>query len=199
MSEEGLKLNLGSGGKKVQGYVNIDAQPMEEPDIVCDLSRERWPFEDNTCIKAMASHVLEHLGPGPEPYFHFMKELWRVCQHGALVLIIVPHPRHDVYLNDPTHQHPVTPDSLGLFSRKRLEAKLAEGIQLTPFWKYLGIDFDIVPPVRYVLDPKIGELVKEDPDYDWKTREEHEANIVVEYQLVLRAVKNEEGDEHVDS
>lgn len=181
-----MKLNLGSGGKRLEGWVNVDEQPMENPDIVCDLSREPWPFEDSSCEKAIASHVLEHLGPGPEPYFHFIKELWRVLKPGAQVLIVVPHPRHNVFLNDPTHQRAVTPDGLVMFSKKHWETMKAKGAHLTPFWKYLGVDFELVGPVQFKLDPEVDP---EDPNL--AEREQHEFNIVFEYHVVLKAVKGE--------
>lgn len=39
-----MKLNLGCGDKKYDGYVNVDLHG--SPDVTCDLSVFPWPFED---------------------------------------------------------------------------------------------------------------------------------------------------------
>lgn len=124
--------------------------------------------------------MLEHV---PD-LFWFLKELYRVSKPGAITHIIVPHPRHDVYLNDPTHVRPVTPDMLALFSRRIVEESAKVGKIYTPFWKYAEVDFDVPGPVRYVLDPSV------DPDKeDWRTMEKRLNNIVIEYAFDIVAVK----------
>src|SRR5271154_988333 len=73
-----------------------------------------------------------------------MQELYRVCRNGATVTIMVPHPRHDFFLNDPTHVRPVTPEGLAHFSQKLNRQRMSAGAANTPLGVYLGIDFDIV-------------------------------------------------------
>jgi hypothetical protein len=46
-----------------------------------------------------------------------MREIYRVCRHDAVVHVVVPHPRHDDFINDPTHVRPITPEVLSLFDR----------------------------------------------------------------------------------
>ena len=41
------KLNLGSGADKKKGYVNIDWNRFNEPDVVHDLNQFPYPFSDN--------------------------------------------------------------------------------------------------------------------------------------------------------
>jgi hypothetical protein len=176
-----LKLNLGCGRKKLEGHVNVDSQPLESPDVVCDLGVEVWPWEDNSVDGAVATHVLEHL-PG-ETFFHFLRELHRVCKPGAQVEVLLPHPRHDIFLNDPTHVRPVMPGTLAMFSKRYVEA-LAEKQQfLTPFYKYNKIDFDMTR-VRYWFDQSVD---KDDPDLEWKAK--HLNNIVFEWGTTLTVVK----------
>lgn len=176
-----MKLNIGSGGKPFDGFVNVDVQEMENPDVVCDLEHDIWPFEDNSVDEVRAFHILEHIGNG---FFHFIKELYRVCKDGAKIHIIVPHPRHDVFLNDPTHKRPVTHDLMALFSKRLHYANLEEGRQYTPFWKYNNVDFDLCSNIQMVLDPYI------DPDSNWKERERHENNIIVEIRFDMVVIKN---------
>jgi hypothetical protein len=89
----------------------------------------------------MLSHVLEHLGARVEDYFGIIKELYRVCRDGATVTVVVPDPRHDNYLADPTHVRPVTPDGLLMFSQSANREWVERGLANTPLGLYLGVDF----------------------------------------------------------
>ena len=42
-----MKLNLGSGNRKLPGWVNVDMDPTSNPDKVVDLNK-KFPFEDNS-------------------------------------------------------------------------------------------------------------------------------------------------------
>jgi hypothetical protein len=107
------------------------------------------------------------------------------------VRIVVPHPRHDHYLNDPTHVRPITVQGLEMFSQKRNREWRKKGIPNTPLGLYLGVDFEIV---------SFDVL----PDEPWRSRlqkgkikpaELQEAmrlynNVIMETTIVMRAVKD---------
>ena len=61
-----MKLNLGCGSKILDGYVNVDKYSYYEPDIIHDLEKFPYPFEDNSIDEIFLSHVLEHIGQSPE-------------------------------------------------------------------------------------------------------------------------------------
>jgi ubiquinone/menaquinone biosynthesis C-methylase UbiE len=151
---------------------------------VCDLGAQRWPFARDSVKEAVASHVLEHLTT--DQLFHFMRELYRVCKDGAQITVTLPHPRHDIFLNDPTHQRPVTVGTMIMFSKDHIELMAAKGLMLTPFYKYLGVDFYVHPKVSYKFDPSI-ENPAEDPEIEWKIK--HLNNIVLEFTVGLTAKK----------
>ena len=163
------------------GYVNVDVQSMENPDVVCDLGTDVWPWADSSVDEAIASHVLEHL-PG-ETFFHFLRELYRVCKPGATVEIVLPHPSHDIYLNDPTHCRSVMPGTMAMFSKRYVETMAAKGSFLTPFYERCGVDFDI-RTVRYTFDPAVD---KDDPELEWKAK--HLRNIIFEWSTTLTVIK----------
>ena len=103
-----IKLNLGCGSKILLGYTNIDKFDTYKPDIVHDLEKFPYPFEDNSVNEILLSHVLEHVGQNPDVFNNIIKEFYRICVHGAIINIIVPHPRHDDFISDPTHVRPIT-------------------------------------------------------------------------------------------
>ena len=177
-----MKLNLGCGLHKLEGYVNVDEQEYVEPDVVADLTKP-WPFEDSSVDEAVASHILEHLTT--DELFHFMRELHRVCKNGAVTHVAVPHPRSDLYLNDPTHQRPVMPGTMILFSKGALERMAAKGTILTPFWKIVGVDFDFDTRVIYNFNEPFTEMSEEEQ----LQAERHIPNAVAEIKMRIVAVK----------
>lgn len=138
-----MKLNLGSGQNKLDGYTNIDKFPDFEPDLVWDLEQTPWPFEDNSVSEIMANHVLEHLGQATATYFAIIKELYRVLKPGGRLEISVPHIRHDNFWNDPTHVRPITVEAFSLFSKKNCRMFAERKVANSPLAVYLDVDFEI--------------------------------------------------------
>ena len=158
----------------------MDSQQAASPDVVLDIGRDVFPWPDNSIGAVQAWHIFEHLSPAP--FFHCLRQIYRVCVPGAKLGVIVPHPRHDVFLNDPTHVHAITPDGMLLFSKKHATKLRAEGVEgVTSYADYIGVDFDLQEPVNLVMDPRAGEVTDE------MLRTQN--NLVVEYRMVLKVVK----------
>lgn len=195
MTMTDLKLNLGCGHRKFDGWVNVDKYPACQPDQVVDLERFPWPWADDSVAEVQMIHVLEHLGAQADTYLGILCELWRICRHGARVRIVVPHPRHDSYLNDPTHVRPVTADGLLMFSQRANREWVAQGAANTPLGLYLGIDFELVSS-QLDLDPfwqrrlDAGEVGREAVLEALR----RENNVVRQSTFELRAVKSAERD-----
>lgn len=163
----------------------MDAEPLELPDVLCDLGRSEWPWPDNSVDEAVASHILEHL-PG-ESFFHFMRELYRVCKHNATVKVALPWPRHDIYINDPTHYRPITPGTLILFSPRYIDELAKKGQYLTNFGARTGTNFELAKEIQYCFDQSIDVQGSDPVTLDYRVR--HEWNIIQEWHGVLRVVK----------
>jgi hypothetical protein len=147
--QEGLRLNLGSGQHPIPGYLNVDIAG--EPDLKLDLESLPWPWENDSVSEVVLRHVLEHLGQQTSLFLDIIKELYRVCQDNALVQIVVPHPRHDHYLADPTHVRPIDANTMALFSKANNQAWKENRISNSPLGFYLNVDFEIMK-VNYNLD-----------------------------------------------
>jgi len=81
-----LKLHIGCGLDKKDGYINCDISPEVEPDKIVDLEK-KLPFKDNSVGEVFMSHVLEHT----QRPIEVMKELYRICQNNAIIKIRVPY------------------------------------------------------------------------------------------------------------
>lgn len=138
-----MKLNLGCGQSKLDGFVNIDKYATYSPDLVWDLEQTPYPFEAGSVTEIVANHVLEHLGQSTEVFFAIIKELHRVLASGGIINITVPHYRSDGYWGDPTHVRAITPHVMGLFSKKNCRMYAEGGYANTPLADYLDVDFEI--------------------------------------------------------
>ena len=99
-----MKLDLGCGTKKREGFVGVDCIAFDGVDFVFDMGSVPWTFADSSVDEAHASHVVEHLTAGER--CHFYNELYRVLKPGAQATIIVPHWGSNRAYGDPTHQWP---------------------------------------------------------------------------------------------
>lgn len=185
-----MRLNLGCGSSKMQGWINVDKIAASNPDQVVDLEALPWPWPDDSVDEVLLAHVLEHLGARTEVYLGIIKELYRVCRNGATVTIIVPHPRHDFFLDDPTHVRAITPDGLAMFSQQQNREWMAKGAANTPLGVYHGVDFTIAS-VKDALDEYWhGRAQRREikPD-ELNFAARHYNNVVSQTTIVLKAVK----------
>jgi methyltransferase family protein len=152
----GLKLNLGSGQDPMPGYVNVDK--FGTPDVKWDLEVFPWPWEDSSVDAVLMSHVLEHLGQTNEVFFGIIKELYRVCRHGAQIHILVPHPRHDDFLSDPTHVRSFMPESFTFYSKAINREWERTNAANTPLGLFLDVDFTPVSVTQGLSEPWLSQL-----------------------------------------
>jgi len=82
-----VKLHLGCGTKKLEGWVNIDSVKATFPDLVHDIST-RLPYDDQSVDGILAEDLLEHF----DKYVRFIVfyEWMRVLKVGGQLTIQVP-------------------------------------------------------------------------------------------------------------
>lgn len=84
-----LRLNIGSGGFNLDGWVNIDALPHVGADMVCAVPP--LPYPDDAAEEIYAGHVLEHMPPDVADMF--LAECRRVLAPGGRLGVVVPDTR----------------------------------------------------------------------------------------------------------
>jgi SAM-dependent methyltransferase len=105
-----IKLNLGCGGRAIEGWINVDyalgAVVAKLPffsrinrrfrffvthwdkDILIHDLRKHFPWKDNSVDIIYSSHTLEHLRKGEGLFF--LKECYRVSKFNGIIRILVP-------------------------------------------------------------------------------------------------------------
>jgi len=136
-----LKLNIGGGLKRYEGFINVDFDELTKPDIVHNLETDTFPLPDSSVAEVRAFHILEHIGQG---FFHLMKELYRVCDNGALIDIQVPHHRSEIFYGDASHVRPITVEMLRQFSKSYNDYHVDQFKSSMGFGNRLGVDFEIL-------------------------------------------------------
>jgi hypothetical protein len=142
-----LKLDLGCGQNKREGFIGVDKFAAEGVDVVHDLcscstdsftgrKHANFPWPDNSVGEVHCSHFFEHIPALVRPLF--MDELWRVMAHGAKALFITPFSRSYRATQDFTHEWPpITEQSYLYFNKSWREAN-----KLTHGYYDMQCDFD---------------------------------------------------------
>ena len=83
-----MKLNLGCGTYRKEGFINIDIDKDCSPDLVLNLGRDTLPYPNDSVDHVISNHFLEHITRDESD--HLMKELYRVCKSGAIIEFCCP-------------------------------------------------------------------------------------------------------------
>jgi predicted SAM-dependent methyltransferase len=83
-----LRINVGSSGEHVEGWINADL--FRDPDGRCVRmdATEPWPFEDGAAEAVNSEHMIEHLEREAAPLF--VREAFRVLRPGGVIRTSTP-------------------------------------------------------------------------------------------------------------
>ncbi|TDR31488.1 class I SAM-dependent methyltransferase [Hydromonas duriensis] len=185
-----IKLNLGSGYTHFDGFFNVDKFAEAKPDWQMDLETTPWDLPDNSVDEVNMHHVLEHVGQTVDTYMAIWQELYRVCVDGAKLSVILPHPRHDTFIGDPTHIRPITPISLSMLDRQQCEAWIENNYANTTLALYYNVDF-VIENTVFDFEPiwlaryENGEITQE----QLFEAERQFNNVVLQYRFIMRVRK----------
>lgn len=86
--------------------INLDMDPVVQPDLVCTLGRDRIDLPDDSVDLVIALHVIEHIGASPgdaAAWWQCWGELYRVMRPGARLQFECPYYSSLWAWADPTH------------------------------------------------------------------------------------------------
>ena len=82
-----LRLDLGCGNAKREGFVGLDSMPGPAVDHVLDLTVDPLPFADDSVDEVFSAHFLEHID-SPN---HLFGEIGRTCRDRARIEFWTPY------------------------------------------------------------------------------------------------------------
>ena len=104
-----MKLDIGCGNTKREGWVRLDKRADVEPDIIWDIEDVPWynvdlylsPIKPDSYEEILMSHVIEHVKPWNQ--ITVMDECWRILIPNGLLRISTPAGGSWRWWQDPTH------------------------------------------------------------------------------------------------
>jgi predicted SAM-dependent methyltransferase len=81
-----MKLNIGAGGKRIEGFTGVDAVPRPAADIVAPA--HAIPLPDGCADEIMAIHLVEHVHLWEVP--DLLREWFRLLSPGGLMVLEMP-------------------------------------------------------------------------------------------------------------
>ena len=155
-----LKLNIGSGHHRAEGWTNLDRSLEAKPDILFDLNDlpgKHIPLLSSSVDLFLCSHILEHL----PNILHVREELWRVAKPGASMCVRVPYGGCDTAYEDPTHCRYFFENSMSYFSQLAC-ARADYGYRGD--WRETNRIISLHPKIKKVFDknhkPSAEELIE---------------------------------------
>tara|TARA_B100000475_G_C14967936_1_gene302685 strand:+ start:479 stop:985 length:507 start_codon:yes stop_codon:yes gene_type:complete len=121
-----MKLNIGCGNKKIQGYHGVDKYQCAAADYICDLENEKLPFKDSSISDIILDNAIEHFYDIPK----VIEELVRVSKKNATIKIITPHFSSIKSWIDPTHIHHLSYFSFNHFEKESASHYIGKGIKI---------------------------------------------------------------------
>ena len=163
-----MKLNLGCGKIKKEGFINLDIDEKFNPEIVRDLKRG-LPFSNDTFDLIHAEHILEHFDG--EDFIFIMGEIHRVLKPNGVAEIELPDGRNAII--DPNHKLVCSPLVFNFFLAPDVNS-ISAGVK--GYFKPLKIEYSDLY-FRWFLEKipyeKMEEYIKEHTDDEGKFKIEY--------------------------
>jgi SAM-dependent methyltransferase len=174
-ADGGLRLDLGCGYSKPEGFIGLDdlrgeeAQHREDaraPDVYLDLNRAPLPFAEDSCVEVRASHFLEHCNLP-----HVFDEVFRVLRPGGTFYFVVPYansaqgmfPGHQIFLTERFfHENLQFQRLFRIVDEQYFRSDVWEGLPrvvrlLLPFDKARVVLFNVCHQMAMHATPRKGE------------------------------------------
>ncbi len=132
------------GDKEWKNLVTLDFNADHNPDVVHDLTKLPYPFEDNTFDECHFYDVLEHLGQQGDflTFFAQFSEFWRILKPGGALFGISPGPNSPWRWSDPGHTRLIAPEILVFLSQEEYKQQVGNS-PMTDYRFCYKADFEV--------------------------------------------------------
>jgi SAM-dependent methyltransferase len=119
------RLKPADGDEQWANLVTLDFNPAVNPDVVWDLNKTPWPFDDNQFDEIHAYEVLEHLGHQGDykSFFAHFEEVWRILKPGGYLFGSTPAWDGLWAWSDPGHTRIISEGSLMFLDQQNYEKR----------------------------------------------------------------------------
>lgn len=152
-----LRLDVGCGPNKKEGFHGVDQYKMPGVDTVLKVGAAKWPWADNSVDEIHASHFMEHLTP--KERMHFMNEAYRVMKKGAKATIVTPHWANNRAYGDMTHAWPPVAEMFYYYLKR--EWRLAQAPHTDVKWNKEGFSCNFESTWGYSYSPELSTRAEE--------------------------------------
>jgi len=108
-----MKLDLGCGQRKKEGWIGIDSKEYPGVDYVLNIGKDKMPFENDSIDEIRSIHVFEHLYS--EELFFCMEECFRIIKPTGTLYIEVPKANTPAFYAHPDHKIAFMPITFGFW------------------------------------------------------------------------------------
>lgn len=151
MNTDVIRVDLGCGTRKKDGFFGVDIDKYDGVDLVQDLRFTPLPFRKEQLEHVYASHFFEHLDF--HEVIYLLNEIYRCLKPGGILEVIVPHATSYGHLTDLSHKTAWTEDTMGYITPENkyyyswFYEKDGERYPIINKWKILKNDS--TPPYQY--------------------------------------------------
>jgi len=170
-----IKLDIGCGLNKKDGYIGIDKSPDVGADFLVDIECEPLPFSDSSVDEIYCAHLVEHI----HNLIPFMNECYRVLKPGGRMEILAPYYTAIQATQDPTHVRFISENSFNYFTDEYLQKKRTFNYGINCLFKIVSIDYT---HINVWSKSWVPHQIRH-----WARR--HLFNVAVDITTVLAAVK----------
>ena len=108
-----VKVNIGCGYRNPEGWIGVDIRKFDGVDIICDVGKDKFPFDDNSVDEIVASELFEHFNV--DQLFHCLDECWRTLKPSGTLQVIVPKAGTGAWYAHPDHKMHFIEDSFAFY------------------------------------------------------------------------------------
>jgi len=145
-----IRLDIGCGPNKREGFTGVDCIKFPAVDIVTDL-KGSWPWENDVVDEIHCSHCLEHFDAVER--VHVYNEMFRVMKKGAKATLIIPAWCSGRAYGDPTHKWPPIAPFSFYYLLKEWRMQNAPHTDVEHWPKGYNCDFDVT--AGFTLHPQV--------------------------------------------